>query len=143
MGGRSDQYDRIRPGPVPHLRAPRNPTATSASFCRYSWGSDARSRYARLPRCGLDVDSGSTGVQPGWAIRWRLQLMWAQGGSRELLDGRHGCDRRADRTGQPQRWGGQQEAAPPIRAQPPRELAQPPQLAERNAELEQAGGTFE
>src|SRR6185295_1217624 len=53
-------------------------------------------------------------------------------------DGRdRGC-RRADRTGQPQRRRGQQEGMAPDLFEMARQIAQPPQLAQMNPELEQA-----
>src|SRR5258706_13191277 len=52
-------------------------------------------------------------------------------------DGRDRGGWRADRTGQPQRWRGQQEGVPPDLFEVAGEIAQPPQLAQMNAELEQ------
>src|SRR6478736_878405 len=52
-------------------------------------------------------------------------------------DGRHRGDRRPDCSRQAQRWRREQEPAPPVVAEPCRELVQIPHLTERDAEPEE------
>src|SRR5579863_7226065 len=83
-------------------------------------------RFAKVqPLIVIGVNSGPTSII----------LRSASG---ETSDGRDRRSRRADRAGEAQRRGGQQKGVTLHLLEMPREIAQPPQLAQIDAELEQA-----
>src|SRR5215475_13091125 len=98
--------------------------------------------------CSLGSKDRHTGSMPpeqpmSSSLNFSALRLWAMSAGngramRRRLHGRHGRCRRADGAGQAQRWRGQQEARALLVAQPECQVLHPPDLAQVQAELEQA-----